>query len=276
MILLSITTGHGAWPGRAVLVFRGSILLLLLGIVGAPSGGSAGEVRELTRLVDSPTAGLVDKGRFGVDLRLFPGGGVLGQLDAGVMRRLAIGISYGGQGIIGDDTIDWYPRVETAVRYRIIEESTALPALTIGFETQGYGAYGEDRYQIKSKGLYLALSKNYLSSMGQFGVHGGFNLTREEKDDGDLSGWVGMDKAINEELSMVAEYDFAFNDNNSEALGSGRGYLNLGAYWSAVPNIRIGLQLKNMLGNGDEDRGRLGGPDGDMSREISVQYTEEF
>jgi len=246
LTLPSIITGDEARPCGAGLILRGGVLLLLLGVVWAPSGGSAGEVRELTRLV------------------------------AGVMRRLAIGISYGGQEIIGDDTVDWYPRVETAVRYRIIEESTALPAATIGFETQGYGAYEDDRYQIKSKGLYLALSKNYLSSMGQFGVHGGFNLTREDKDDGDLSGWVGMDKAINEELSVVAEYDFAFNDNNRDALGSGRGYLNLGAYWSGVPNIRIGLQLKNMLGNGDDDRGRSGGPDGDMSREISVQYTEEF
>ena len=272
----SVITGNGAWPGRLVLVLKGSFLLLLLGIAGTPSRGRAAEGRELTRLVDSPTAGLVAKGRFGVDLRLFPDGGVLGQLDAGVMRRLAIGISFGGQGIIGDGSIDWYPRVEAAVRYRVVEESTALPAATIGFETQGYGAHGGDRYQVKSKGVYLALSKNYLSSMGQFGVHGGVNLSREEKDDGDLSGWVGMDKAINEELSMVVEYDFAFNDNDSDALGSGRGYLNLGAYWSAVPNIRIGLQLMNMLGNGDEDRGRVGGPSGDMSREVSVHYTEEF
>ena len=276
MTLPAITTGLGAWPRGLELGLRTSTFLLLLGIAGTPSRGSAGEGRELTRLVDSPTAGLVAKGRFGVDLRLFPDGGVLGQLDAGVMRRLAIDISYGGQGIIGDGSIDWYPRVEAAVRYRMVEESTALPAAAVGFETQGYGTYGGDRYQVKSKGVYLALSKNYLSSMGQFGVHGGVNLSREDEDDGDLSGWVGMDKAINEELSMVVEYDFAFNDNDSDALGSGRGYLNLGAFWSAVPNIRIGLQLKNVLGNGDEDRGRIGGPSGDMSREVSVHYTEEF
>ena len=79
--------------------------------------------RQLIRLVDCPTAGLVEKARFGVDLRLFPNGGVAGQLNAGVMRRLAIGISYGGMGIIGDDDIDWYPRVEAAVRYRVVEES---------------------------------------------------------------------------------------------------------------------------------------------------------
>lgn len=242
----------------------------------AGQGAGGPRLRQLTRLVDCPTAGLVEKGRFGVDLRLFPNGGVMGQLNAGVMRRLAIGISYGGMGIIGDDDIDWYPRVEAAVRYRVVEESEGWPAFLLGFETQGYGAYENSRYQIKSKGLYMALSKNYLSSMGQFGIHGGLNVSGEDQDDGGLSGWLGADKTVNEELSVTAEYDFALNDNDDDALGSGRGYLNLGFEWSAVPNLSIGFVLKNVFKNGDVDRGRLGGPDGDMSRELSVRYTEYF
>ena len=76
------------------------------------------------------------------------------------MRRLSIGLSFGGEGIIGDGKVDWYPRVEAAVRYRFIEESTALPALTLGYETQGYGRFAGDRYQVKSKGVFFALSKN--------------------------------------------------------------------------------------------------------------------
>ena len=75
------------------------------------------------RLVDSPTAGLIDKGRFSSDLRLFPDGGMVGQLSAGVLRRLTIGISFGGTNIIGDDDIDWYPRVEPSVRYRVMKRA---------------------------------------------------------------------------------------------------------------------------------------------------------
>ena len=66
----------------------------------------------------APAAGLIEKGRFGLNLRLFPRGGVLGQIDAGVLKRLSIGLSYGGVDVIGDDSIDWYPRVEVAARYR--------------------------------------------------------------------------------------------------------------------------------------------------------------
>ena len=101
-------------------------------------------------------------------------------------------------------------------------------------------------------------------------------LTREDDDDGGPSGWLGIDKTINEELALAGEYDFALNDNDDDALGSGRGYLNLGAFWSAVPNLSIGLVFKNVLQNGDADRGTVGGPDADMSRELSVRYTETF
>ena len=96
---------------------------------------------EPVRLVDSPTAGLTSKGRFGIDLRLFSNGGVTGQVNAGILKRIAIGLSYGGTEVIGDDEVSWYPRVEAAVRYRMIEESPAMPGVAIGYETQGYGAY---------------------------------------------------------------------------------------------------------------------------------------
>jgi len=212
---------------------------------------------------------LIDKGRFGIDLRLFPNGGVAGQLHAGALKRLTIGISFGGEQIIGDQEIEWYPRAEVAVRYRVIEENTAWPALVLGYESQGYGAYLRDRYQIKSKGLFLVLSKNYASALGQFGMHGGMNLSREDGDgDDDLSGWFGVDKAINEDLVLIAEYDLALNDDSRAALGSGEGYLNAGVRWSVDSQLTLGFYLKNLSGNGDHEP--------DMSRELTILYTEKF
>ena len=105
----------------------------------------------------------------------------------------------------------------------------------------------------------MAASKNYVSGFGQFGVHAGINWSRESDDDDGASGWVGIDKTINEELSAVAEYDFALNDNDDESLGSGRGYLNAGAHWSPVQGLSLGFLLKNILENGDES-GTVGGP----------------
>ncbi len=255
---------------RRVSSYAAALLFLALGAsAGAQEGQAVAEDRvEPVRLIDSPTAGLVGKGHFGVDLRFFPQGGVMGLLNAGVLDRLSIGLSFGGEQIIGDQDVDWYPRVEPAIRYRVIEESQALPALVLGYETQGYGAYREGRYQIKSKGVFLAASKNYTGPLGQFGIHTGLNLSREDSDkDSDLSGWVGLDKSINADLGLVAEYDLATNDNNRSALGSGDGYLNVGAHWAVVPNLSLSLLLKNMLGNGDDGS--------EMSRELAVRYSEE-
>ena len=227
------------------------------------------EGAELTRLIDSPTAGLVEKGKFAFDMRLFQEGGLMGQLSAGALKRLTIGVAYGGERIIGDRTIDWYPRLEAGVRYRIIEESQTWPALVIGYETQGYGAYAGKRYQVKSKGVFLSFSKNYLSSLGQFGVHGGMNLTREDADgDDDPSGWVGVDKSINEDLVLMGEYDLGLDDDGGESLGTGEGYLNAGARWAVSSQLTIGFYMKNLLGNGAGNR--------EASRELSVLYSEEF
>jgi hypothetical protein len=240
-------------------------------IIGTPAQSQTPV--ELVRLVDNPTAGLVDKGRFAADLRLFPEGGLQGQLTAGIMRRLSIGLSFGGEGIIGDGAVNWYPRVEVAARYRLIEENASLPAFTLGYETRGYGRYVGERYQVKSKGFFLALSKNYVSGFGQFGVHAGANRSREDEDDGGLTGWVGLDKTVNEELIVAGEYDFALDDNADDSLGSGRGYLNLGAFWSPTEGLHLGFLLKNVLENADGDGI---GPDPDMSRELVVRYTESF
>jgi hypothetical protein len=238
-------------------------LLFPLALVAGLALMPAAATGEPVRLVDSPTAGLVAKGRFAVDMRFFPDGGVLGQLHAGVLTRLTIGLSFGGERLIGSGSVDWQPRIEPTVRYRIIEENQALPALVLGYDSQGRGPHTGRRYQVKSKGFFAALSKNYLSPLGQFGIHTGINRSREDGDD-DLSGWIGVDKSVNKELWLSAEYDLGRNDGG---LGQGDGYLNWGAHWSPAPGLTLDALLKDALGNG---------PAAKPSRELGVRYTEAF
>ena len=224
---------------------------------------AAAERAELTRIVDSPTAGLVGKGYYAVGLRLFAGGGVFGQVQAGALKRLTIGLSFGGREVIGQGAIDWNPRVEVAARYRMIEESATWPAVVMGYETQGYGMYEEARYENKSKGFFVATSKNFTSSLGQFGVHAGVNKSRETVDGEDVSGWFGVDKGLNEDLTLLGEYELARNDESDSV-----GYLNAGARWAVAPQLKVALLFKNLLQRG------LGEPE--PSRELTVIYTEEF
>ncbi len=224
---------------------------------------TAAERAELSRIVDSPTAGLVGKGYYAVGLRLFAGGGVLGQVQAGALNRLTIGLSFGGREVIGQGAIDWNPRVEVTACYRMIEESTTWPAVVVGYETQGYGMYEEARYENKSKGFFVAMSKNFTSSLGQFGVHAGVNKSRETADGKNVSGWFGVDKSLNEDLTLLGEYELARNDKSDSV-----GYLNAGVRWAVAPQLKVALLFKNLLQRG------LGEPE--PSRELTILYTEEF
>ena len=244
---------------------RGFVASALCVVLSAWPGGraAAADSAELARLVDSPTAGLVGKGYYAVGMRLFAEGGLLGQVQAGALKRLTIGLSFGGRQVIGQGAVDWNPRVEVAARYRVIEESVTWPALVLGYETQGYGAYDRERYTNKSKGFYLALSKNFTSALGQFGVHAGANMSRETTDGEEVSGWIGADKSINEDLSLLGEYELGRNDGSDEV-----GYLNVGARWAVAPQLKISLFFKNVLQRG------LANPE--PSRELAVVYTEEL
>ena len=238
-------------------------LILCLCITAGPA---AADRAELTSLVDSPTAGLVNKGHYAVNVRLFADGGAVGRLHVGVLKRLSVGVSFGGEQLIGTGAVDWYPRVGVAARCRILEEGYTWPALLLGFDTQGVGPYRSRRYQVKSKGIYLVLSKNYTSMLGELGIHAGANLSREDDDDGDWSAWFGIDKSLRF-MALFAEYDLGRN-NGLQNQGVGGGYLNVGGAWAVSPQLRVAYYLKNAL-----ESDHFGSQ---SIRELSVTYRRKF
>jgi hypothetical protein len=227
------------------------------------------EVIEPVMLINKPTAGTLLKGSFRGSLLAYPEGGMLGGLDAGVTDRLMFGISYGGTNVIGTGEVVWNPQVGVNIRYRLIEEGFASPALTMGYDSQGYGSYSDStsRYQEKSVGLFAVVSKSF-NLLGFLGVHGGVNYSFEREDDKSPNLFIGLDKSINPELALACEYDFALNDNDDDALGSGKGYLNAALHWTFAGRLRIDFMLKNVLKNRKEVPY--------MSRAIRISYIEIF
>ena len=238
-------------------------LILCLCIAAGPA---AAKWNELTSLVDSPTAGLVRKGHYVVHVHLFADGGAVGRLYIGVLKRLNLGVSFGGEQLIGSGAVDWYPRVGLAARCRIIEEGYTWPALVLGFDSQGVGPYRSQRYQVKSKGIYLVLSKNYTSMLGELGVHAGVNLSREDADDGDWSAWLGIDKSLRF-MALFAEYDLGRN-NGLPNQGVEDGYLNVGGAWTVSPQLKFAYYLKNALKSDHFGSQSI--------RELSITYRRKF
>lgn len=223
------------------------------------------------RLIDLPTAGTLAKGTAAMSLRVYSGGGLLGSITAGVSDRLMMGVSYGGDNLLGTGKINWNARPEVAIKYLILTETRILPALALGFESQGFGPYDDNlnRYQVKARGFYGVFTRN-LPVMGNLGLHAGVNYGIENKDkDGKLNLFLGVDKTVNDYISLMAEYDLAQNDDQSlPGLGRNKGYLNIGARLTLGGRFGIEFDLRNML---DNRKGSVS-----PSRELKVLYSDGF
>jgi hypothetical protein len=227
------------------------IILILKIIVSAQGTSGADAKYEYRNLIDMPTAGVLEKGYVGVSLELMPFGVLISKIEVGVFENLCIGISYGGSNIIGSGKISGFKLPGVNIRGRIFNETEVLPALTLGFDSQGKGEYNRsfNRYQIKSPGLFFAASKNF-DFYGYFSVHGIINYSLESEDnDKDFNLAVGFEKTLGAKISIVGEYDFAINDNSGNAFGDGTGFLNLALRWSFGDGLTLGVNLRDLLDN---------------------------
>ena len=159
-------------------------------------------------LVEAPTAGVLPTRRTAVDIRFSGGNILLADFELGFWRRVLIGVSFGGQNLLGDQPADWNPDPGLSARVRLFDETDTRPALAVGFRSQGSGFYDHTikRYQSKSLGVYGVFSRNFRNPMGQGGVHFGLNRSLET-DDGDesLTGFVGGDLELAGRIVLIGE-----------------------------------------------------------------------
>lgn len=217
------------------------------------SAGSSGKL-EPRFVVDIPTAGMIDRGSFAVDVDFYQGGGVLFSFSAGIFDRVSLGLSYGGSRLIGGESPVMNETPGFNIKLRVLEESALIPALALGFDTQGRDGYIPplSRYVIKSPGLYAVASKNY-NFLGYLSLHGGTNYTFERADgDRDLNFFAGADKTLGPFISVLLEYNFAINDNGGDALGRGKGYVNAALRISLGGGLTLGINLKDLTKNGSD------------------------
>lgn len=206
---------------------------------------------ESVYLVDIPTAGIVSKGFSLINIELMPEGVLISKVQVGVFERFSIGISYGGNNIIGSGKIDFYKWPGINIKGRIIDESVLFPALAIGFDSQGKGLFDKyrNRYQYKSPGIFIAASKNF-ELLGYLSLHSIINYSLERDDsDKDLNFGFGFEKTIGPSISVVSEYNVAFNDNTGLAFGKGNGYLHFGFRIDIGDGLTLGLDLRDILKN---------------------------
>ncbi len=230
--------------------------IILLGLILASfafAQGTAGSSAkfEYRRLVDMQTAGVLERGYVAVSSNVMPYGIVAFAMEVGVFENLSFGISYGAENVIGVGNIIGYKYPGVILKFRLIDEDETLPALTLGFNSQGSGKYHDDlhRFDYKSDGFFLAASKNF-AFLGYLSLHGEMNYSLEGSDrDKNLNFKFGVEKTIGKAVSLVVEYDMAINDNGTYSLGDGKGYLNAGVHVSLGKGFTFGIDLRDLLQN---------------------------
>ncbi len=246
------------------LLFTCSFLIVHFSLVAQNTAGDAANI-EPRYVIDTPTAGLLKRGAFAMDVEFFQNGGMTIGLSAGALDRLSFGIAYGGTGIIGHDNVTLQKLPGVNIKFRLVDELAAMPAIALGFDSQGKETYidSTERFTIKSRGFFAAASKNY-TLLGNLSLHGGVNYSLENKDgDKDLDFFVGAEKSLGSDISFLFEYDFGFNDDIG-VVGKGKGYMNAGMRWSWGNGFTLGLDLKNLVKN--QDQVTIG------NRTIKVEY----
>ena len=210
-------------------------------------------------------------------MRIQKFGGLTSSISVGLTDRFQLGISYGSANLIGDDSLIWYPKPETNLKYLLIDESETSPGISLGIDTQGLGKFNSDdslmRYDTKALGLFAVASKNWVTPLGNLGWHFGsnYNFVETNDNDKDVNFFMGFDIEFNPELSMMFEYNAALNENNMTskniALSRG-GYLNAGVRWTFVERLHIEIDFNNLM----FDKKKVDY----FNREIKITYIEYF
>jgi hypothetical protein len=160
--------------------------------------------------------------------------------------------------------------------------------VAVGFDSQGHGRYfaekdsvGEERYLIKSRGLYAVASKNW-EIVGPMSLHGGINYSFENDIDNDPTVFVGLVKAIGDQIEVAVEYDIASNDNKvsadpgvseeSRRVVQSRGIVNASVAWLVNPSLSLSFKARDIaaMDRRDTDDERK------WNRGFSLAYRAEF
>lgn len=228
------------------------IFLSLIFVNITNAQGSAGSKSDIEPrvLVDMNTAGILQRGMFAISSEQLPEGVFILKMDVGVFNQFNFGISYGAANFVGKGEMKFYKYPGVNVRFRIFDEEPSFPAMVLGFDSQGKGEYLDSirRFEVKSPGFFLVASKNF-NFMGLMSLHGSLNYSLETSDqDKNLNIIIGVEKTIGSQVSVVAEYDFGLNDDESK-VGRGRGYLNAGVRWSIGKGLTLGFDFRNLTNN---------------------------
>ncbi|HPD32965.1 MAG TPA: hypothetical protein P5545_01665 [Bacteroidota bacterium] len=223
------------------------ISLLNINIAIAGSAGRNYSL-ETMNIVNMPTAGSIPlKSQF-FELYFSQNSCLNIKLLDAPFRNFYFGLSEGATNFFGNGNITFQKYPGLIANYRILNEGKYYPAIGIGINTQGKGNYNEskDEFDFISPGVYLAVSKSFLWSLGYFGLHIGTNYSFEPASSNRrFNLYFGIEQSLTDKTSINLEYDVNTPENPDFVFN--KALLNLALRYSIDNNITIDLNFLDLF-----------------------------
>lgn len=208
--------------------------------------------------VDQPVPVSLGHGEYYVSARLWGEGGVMARFGIGLLDRITLGMSYSANRLLGADQPQGSrPRPELQARVQVLKEMGYVPDLLLGYESQGYDHCDGSEFEVREKGVYLAAGKTIEASRTYWEV--GLNWWNG------FNGFVAVNQLLPADFELMLEYDPALNDVRNE--GKRPGFLNFGVAWTFSRQLRVGIALRDLMGNREA---------GQLNRVLDLSFRERF
>ena len=224
--------------------------------VGCIRGFQAGK-----KLIDAPTAGVVDYYGLQLKTRFFSEGGVLTYLSFGVLPRLNLGASMTVERLIGNETPVRLVRPEIQVKFRFYDGSLFIPAFAVGYDGQGhYYNSSTKRFSEQKRGLYVVGSHEII--VPNLFIHPGINFS--DFDSEDIFLFLSANFVIEDIIGILAEWDHIHNIGDSR--------LNLGMRFYVTPFFHFDFAVRAVGKNDNFNDGTRHRPE----RIVVIRYHTTF
>ena len=234
------------------------LLLLLASVSVAKTSEISMDSYQPRYIVDMPTAGMLENLQYSVNALLVSNGGALLDVTVGIFKIVNFSLSYGGTGIIGYETMNTQKYPGFHIKGRILEEKENVPAIALGFNSQGKGTYSKasDRYEQLAPDFYVVASKNFKWAVGSLALTGGVNYSMLVPDDKGINIFAGIEQSILDICGIAFELNPNLNDKNKAIWKDGKNSLMLNAALKFTPlkDIIIEIQFKDMLRNSERSK----------------------
>lgn len=246
-------------PKKSVEKCRGIILSVLIVAGLCFAQGLYAQPQLPYDLIGIPTAYPLQKGCYGLDFRVYGGGGVLAKVRLGLLDALFFGLSLSIDNLVGS-TSPLPPVPGVIAKFRIFDEITSksLPTISLGFDSSLYGG-------MKGKGFYGIVSKEFPVGKMFLHIHGGLN--RSLGDNIGMGFFIGSDFFFTPEFSAIGEFELIYGESNPTSL---YGSYNFGVQYTKaieLSTLKVGFFIRNLVGVGPQSGG---------TREIHIGYTNKL